>query len=140
MVHDAQRDAGRRVHRTDGGTITAFVVGLLGIFVASAGLAIDSGRVVASHLRAADVAENAARTASQEITGIRSGRWYLDPARARSSALAVLVAEGMTGVVAVAPRRVTVTATTTVTPTLLRLFGVGDRPVRATRSAEPRSP
>lgn len=124
----------------DGGSVTAFVVSLTMVFIACAGLAVDGGRVVGAHVRAADVAENAARFAAQEITGIRSGDWSVDPARAARSARSFLAAEGATGTVEVSRRRVTVSVTSSVRPTILRLFGVGVRPVRATRTAEPRSP
>lgn len=124
----------------DGGSITAFVVGVIGVFVVCAGLAVDSGRVVGAHVHVADVAENAARRAAQEISGIRAGAWSIEPTRARAAALSVLAGEGIAGEVSVSPRRVTVTAWSTVRPTLLRVIGVRQHTVRASRSAEPMSP
>jgi Flp pilus assembly protein TadG len=124
----------------DTGSISAFVVGIAVVFIVCAGLAVDSGRMVAAHVRVADVAENAARLGAQEIVGIRSGSWYVEPDRAAAAARALLRAEGVTGEVEVSARTVTVTAATTVRPTVLRLFGIGDRTVRASRAVEPRSP
>lgn len=135
-----RRRPGEARARSDDGSVTAFVVGLLAVFVACAGLAVDGGRVVGAHIRVGDVAENAARLAAQEITGIRSGNWQLDDRRAGAAARSLLASEGLTGTVDVGTRRVTVRATTTVQPTLLHLFGVGARQVQATRSAEPRMP
>lgn len=129
-----------RQQKGDSGSITAFVVCLASMFVACAGLAVDSGRLVGAHVRAADVAENAARLGSQEIIGIREGRWRLDVSRARTAAVAFVTSEGLTGTVSVSSRSVTVSTSLTVRPTLLRMFGVGIRTVRATRTAEPRSP
>lgn len=135
-----RRELGAACARSDRGSVSGFVVGLLSVFVACTGLAVDGGRVVGAHIRVVDVAENAARLAAQEITGIRSGRWQLDGRRASAAAYSLLRSEGVTGVVDVGPRRVTVSASTTVQPSLLHLFGVGARRVQATRSAEPRMP
>ena len=46
---------------SDRGVVTAFVLGLVLAFVVLAGLAVDSGRLVAAHVTAGDHAENAAR-------------------------------------------------------------------------------
>lgn len=127
-------------HAGDHGSVSAFVVCLTTVFVSCAGLAVDSGRVVGTHVRVADLAENAARLAAQEITGIRAGDWRIDAGRARAAALSFLASRGVDGSVTVARRRVTVTASTSVRPTLLRMFGVSSSTVRASRSAEPSSP
>lgn len=121
----------------DRGSITGFVVVLVLTFVACAGLAVDSGRVVGTRSRAADLAENAARAGAQEIAGIRAGDRHLDRADARRAALDYLSARGATGTVTVSDHRVTVVVTLTVRTSLLRLIGVGTRTVRASRSSEP---
>lgn len=124
----------------DRGSVSAFVVMLVMTFVACAGLALDGGRVVGAHSRAADLAENAARAGAQEITGIRAGSWEIDPRRARATARAYLAAQGASGTVTTSRTRVTVTVTLTSRPSLLRLIGIGPRTVRASRSSEPVSP
>lgn len=124
----------------DRGSVTAFVVMLVLTFAACAGLAVDGGRVVGTHARAADLAENAARAGAQEITGIRAGSWDIDPRRAQSAARAYLAAHGASGTVTASRTRVTVTVTLTSRASLLRLIGIGSRTVRASRSSEPVSP
>ncbi|MEY4223302.1 MAG: hypothetical protein RIS33_236, partial [Actinomycetota bacterium] len=50
----------------DHGIVSGFVVCLTLTLTAATGLAIDAGRLVASHVQAADHAENAARVGAQE--------------------------------------------------------------------------
>ena len=123
----------------DEGTVTAFVVCLVVAFVLCAALAVDGGRLVASRVAAADHAENAARVGAQEVSGLRSGARMLDPARARRAVDRYLGSHGLAGDVVVSATTVTVTVVMVFHPTLLRLAGVGERRVTATRSAEPYS-
>ncbi len=121
---------------SDRGSIAAFVVCLAFTFVGVAGLAVDSGRLVATHIAAADHAENAARVAAQQVRGIRSGERTLDPDRARSAAARYLLRFGLSGDVRVDAVTVVVTVRMTGSMTLLRVIGVRDRSVSATRRAE----
>ena len=73
---------------SDRGVVTAFVLGLVLAFVLLAGLAVDSGRLVAAHVTAGDHAENAARAGAQEVTLVRLGWRLVDPRRATATARA----------------------------------------------------
>lgn len=120
----------------DRGSISAFVVCLAVTFIAVAGLAVDSGRLVSAHIAVADHAENAARVAAQQVRGLRSGERELDPARARAAAGRYLAQFGLTGDVEVGTTKVEVTARMVGTVTLLRILGIRNRQVSATRRAE----
>ena len=100
-----------------------------------AGLAIDSGRLVAARTTAADHAENAARLAAQEITLIRLGVRTIDPNRARSVASMYFERHGVEGDVIVSHQSVAVTVTAEQETTLLHLVGIDARNVSATRTA-----
>lgn len=119
----------------DRGVVTAFVLGLVSCFVVIAGLAVDSGRLVAAHVTAGDHAENAARAGAQEVTLVRAGWRVLDPRRAAVAARAYLDANGLDGDVRVDLVSVTVTVRSRQSTTLLWLVGVGERMVSSTRTA-----
>ncbi len=121
----------------DGGSISAFVVALVVVFVAVAALVVDGGRFVAARSNAADTAENAARAGAQELRRLRDGAFELDPARAVARAEQFLAAQGVGGTATADTRHVTVTVTTSVAPVMLGLFGVGPRSVVVTRTATP---
>ncbi len=119
----------------DRGVVTAFVLGLVMCFVVIAGLAVDSGRLVAAHVTAGDHAENAARAGAQEVTLVRAGWRLLDPRRAAASARAYLDANGLDGDVRADFVSVMVTVRVRQSTTLLWLVGVGDRVASSTRTA-----
>lgn len=125
-----------RKEKSDRGSVSAFVVCLAATFIVVAGLAVDSGRLVAARIEVADHAENAARVAIQQMSGIRSGERIVDPVRSRRAVAQYLGRFGLTGEALVEPRSVTVTVRTTETMTLLRLVGIDRRQVSATRRAE----
>lgn len=119
----------------DHGVVSGFVVGLaLGLFV-MAGLAIDSGRLVAARTEAADHAENAARLAAQEVTLIRLGVRTIDPSRARAVVSTYFDRHGVDGSVAIDHRSVTVTVRAEQDTTLLHLVGIDSRSMSAVRTA-----
>ena len=120
---------------SDRGVVTAFVLGLVLAFVVLAGLAVDSGRLVAAHVSAGDHAENAARAGAQEVTLVRLGWRLVDPRRATATARAYLDAHGLDGDVTADFRGVTVTVRVRQATTLLRLVGIEEREVSSTRTA-----
>lgn len=124
-----------RLNVRDRGVVTAFVLGLVMCFVVIAGLAVDSGRLVAAHVTAGDHAENAARAGAQEVTLVRAGWRLLDPRRAAASARAYLDAKGLDGDVRADTASVTVTVRVRQSTTLLWLVGIGDRVASSTRTA-----
>lgn len=123
---------------SDRGSISAFVVIITITVLACAGLAVDGARIVGAKVAAADDAENAARAGAQEVTALRGGGTpLLDPVRAREAARGYLAARGLSGTVTVSPARITVTVHASLAMTLLRLIGISDKTVQATRSASP---
>lgn len=119
----------------DRGVVSGFVVGLALSLVVMAGLAIDSGRLVAARTEAADHAENAARLAAQEISLIRLGVRTIDPARARTVVSNYFDRHGVNGSVVIDHQSVTVTVRAEQETTLLHLVGVDSRSMSATRTA-----
>jgi hypothetical protein len=119
----------------DRGVVTAMVTALVLTFVVIAGLAVDSGRLVAAHVTAGDHAENAARAGAQEVTLVRAGWRLVDPQRAAATARSYLSSHGLDGEVSADFRGVTVTVRLRQSTTLLRLVGIAERTVSATRTA-----
>lgn len=120
----------------DEGMVTAFAVSVaLALFIAS-GLALDSGRLVAARIEAADHAENAARLAAQEVIGIRSGRPVVDQGEGRRVALDYLADHGISGEVSINQRSVTVRVHIIKEMTVLMLAGIESKRVSAVRTAE----
>jgi Flp pilus assembly protein TadG len=126
-----------RTGSTDRGSISAFVAGLVIVFIACAALVVDGGRFVAARSNAADAAENAARAGAQEVRRLREGILEVDPDRAAARARAFLTESGFTGTASADTLRVTVTVTGSVAPVLLGVFGVSTRVISVTRSATP---
>lgn len=125
-----------RVGLRDRGSISVFVVGLVLSFLVAAGLAVDGGRLVAARIAVADHAENAARVGAQQVGSLRSGRRVLSVGAAKAAALEYLAAQGLTGEVSIGSRTITVSTRITQPTTILRLVGVTQRTVTASRSAE----
>ena len=123
---------------TEEGVVTAFVVGLVMTFIVCAGLGVDGGRLIAARLTLADHAENAARSAAQELTSLRSGSPEIDQQAAYQSAMRYLSDNNLSGEVVTSPESVTVTVAQNVEMTLLRLFGAKDHLLAVTRRVEPR--
>ena len=123
---------------TEEGVVTAFVVGLVMTFIVCAGLGVDGGRLIAARLTLADHAENAARSAAQELTSLRSGSPEIDQRAAYQSVMRYLLDNNLRGEVVTSPESVTVTVTQIVEMTLLRLFGAQDHLLAVTRRVEPR--
>ncbi|MFM8857545.1 MAG: hypothetical protein ACKOI2_10165 [Actinomycetota bacterium] len=120
----------------DSGSISAFVVCLAMTFIVTAGLAVDSGRLVEARISAGDHAENAARVAVQQVRGIRSGERTVDPVRARRAAVQYLAQFALTGDIRIESKSVTVRVRLIKDMTLLRLVGIARRQVSAERRAE----
>jgi Flp pilus assembly protein TadG len=110
------------------GQVTAFVVTLAAALILMIGLVLDGGLVLAAKRRAINEAEAAARAGAQQVNldVYRStGRFVLDPARARAAALAYLAATRDPGTVSVAADRVTVTVRITQPMQILSTAGLG---------------
>jgi Flp pilus assembly protein TadG len=107
-------------------------------FIVCAGLGVDGGRLIAARLTLADHAENAARSAAQELTSLRSGSPKIDQQAAYRSAMRYMSDNNLSGEVVTSPESVTVTVVQNVEMTLLRLFGAQDHLLAVTRRVEPR--
>ena len=142
MSHQTRRRAARwRAHHQqdqERGQVTAFVVVFVAALILMAGLVLDGGLVLAAKRRAINEAEAAARAGAQQVaTGAyrSSGRFALDPARARAAALAYLAATGDPGTVSVAGDRVAVTVQVTQPMQILGVAGIGSQTVTGHGSA-----
>jgi len=119
----------------DRGVVSGFVLSLVLCFMAIAGLAVDSGRLVAAHVTAGDHAENAARAGAQEVTLVRAGWRVIDPRRATATARAFLDAHGLEGDIRADFTSVTVIVRQRQSTTLLWMVGIDERSVSSTRIA-----
>lgn len=124
--------------KSEAGVVSAFVLGLMMTFVVCAGLGVDGGRLVASHLELADHAENAARVGAQELVDLRSGEPTIDESTARVAVANYLASFNLNGEVSTSPKSVTVMVSANVEMTLLKLFGATSHQLSVTRTAEPR--
>jgi Flp pilus assembly protein TadG len=148
--HLRRRAAARQApYHRERGQVTAFVVTFVAALILMAGLVLDGGLVLAAKRRAANEAEAAARAGAQQVnidSYRSSGRFVLDPARARAAAVAYLAATGDHGTVSVSGDRVTVTVQITQPMQILGLAGIGSQTVtghgvaraeRGVRQAQP---
>lgn len=119
----------------DKGMVSGFVVCLALTFMAMAALAVDSGRLVAARLEAADHAENAARLGAQEVDQIRLGLRTVDSARARRITSAYFSDHGLEGSVTIDHQTVIVTIRDEQETSILHLFGIDSRHFTVTRRA-----
>lgn len=115
--------------------ISGFVVALAMCLVVMAGLAIDSGRLVAARVRASDHAENVARLASQEVSLIRLGIRTIDRERAHMVAQEYFEHNDLDGSIVVSHQSVTATVRIEQDTTLLHLVGIEARSVSMTRTS-----
>jgi Flp pilus assembly protein TadG len=125
------RAALRRVRASgDTGSLSVFVVGLVLVLMALAGLVVDGGRAVNARAAAADDAEQAARAGANQLdqNALRaSGRVVIDPAAAQVAATNFLAARGYArGEVSVdiQPNSVRVAVSDDIDTTLLALVNI----------------
>ena len=81
----------------DRGSVSVFVIGLVVVLMAVAGLVVDGGRAINARATLADDAEQAARAGANQldINQLRAtGDVQIDPAAAREAAGAFLLARG----------------------------------------------
>ena len=122
---------------TEPGSVTAFVVGIVLTIFTCGALVVDGGKIVRDYLRFADLAENAARSGSQELRSLRSGEPSVDPQRATNAARQYLLRYGVSGDVYVEDGEVIVRITTPVEFGLLKIVGLNRTEVTVTRIAIP---
>jgi type II secretory pathway pseudopilin PulG len=116
------------------GSVTVFVVFFAMVALALASLLVDVGNAVNAQERAADLAEQAARSAANAISvaDLRNGTVVIDQARACVNALNLIQAYADAGRIDAAmtgpctypsPRQVTVYVSVTTTPLISAFFG-----------------
>lgn len=132
--------------RSERGSVTLWMVGLVMIIFAVGGIAIDLWRGLAAHRYVAAVVDAAAVAAG---SGIDEDRWRatgelaLDPARVEARVATSVAAQsggpelGYSVTTAPDGSQATITATTTVELTLLALLADGGLDVAATATASP---
>lgn len=122
----------------DEGSISAYVVFLALALMVVCGLVFDAGGALGDRQRAADIAEQAARTAADQLLPSPAGRTPLiDTAAARSTAQAFLRREGVAGTVTATSIEVSVTVTISHRTTLLQAAGISTLPVTGSATARP---
>lgn len=120
------------------GSLTLFAVVIAFALFLLGGLVVDGGEKLMAARHASDVAEQAARAGAQavSITSLReSGRLAVDPAAARTAALAFLASNREHGTVQVDGGVITVTTTVTRPTVILGLVGIGEVSATGTGSA-----
>ena len=124
----------------DRGTATIWMVIGTVIVLAICGLVFDGGLLISAKREAINDAEATARAGAQGVdlnALYQQGPQQLDPGAATNRAQAFLEANGWTGTVNATPQSVTVTITRTQHLTFLTMFGLGDRPIAGTATAQP---
>ena len=110
------------------------------IVLAVAGLVYDGGALIATKRQTLNIAEQAARAGAQAIDTdvvMATGQVQLDLAVAVARAEAFLAENGWSGSASATATSVTVTVTRVETLAFLHTFGVGDRTVTGSATAEP---
>jgi hypothetical protein len=110
------------------------------IVLAVAGLVYDGGGLIATKRQTINIAEQAARAGAQAIDTdvlMATGTVQLDPNAAAAQAEAFLAANDWSGTAHATTTSVTVTVNRTQQLTFLHTFGIGDRTVTGTATAEP---
>ena len=118
--------------RSEHGQVTAVVTILVLALLASAGLVLDGGRLLAERRELRDLANGAARAGAQAVSldDLRgTGEVVIDPAAAEAAASAFLAASGERGEVVVDGDAVRVVVRGDTDLLLLRLVGADRREV-----------
>jgi Flp pilus assembly protein TadG len=119
--------AGSDKSHRDEGAATVFVVLLVVALLATAGLVVDGGYLLAARQEAANTAEQAARAGADALSReslLGNGPLRLDRAAARTEAARFLAAGGHTGEVSIAGDTVTVTVRATRRTAILSAVGI----------------
>jgi Flp pilus assembly protein TadG len=124
--------------RDERGQALVFVVGITAALLLLAGLSLDGGRILSAREKALDEAQEAARSAVQQLDqgALRQGATTtIDAVAAERAAQRYLAATGDDGVVTVSGSDVTVTVHSSVAMEVLGMVGIGPVTVSATGTA-----
>jgi Flp pilus assembly protein TadG len=133
------RPSARAGHEaTERGNITLPLLILVAAFILFVGLVVDGSGQVQAGDRASQLAQSAARAATNSLTGeaIATGGLQLDPVRARTVALAYLTGPGVSGDATVTGNTVTVDVTVQYTTIFLSIIGINALDGSGTASAQ----
>lgn len=106
-----------------------------GVFLVLLGLVYDGGTVINERVEAHRVAEQAARAAADEMSGVRDGAEGINSVAATARANAILSQAGWSGVVSIEGLNVTVRVQGASENVFLGAIGFGSFPVDETGSA-----
>lgn len=138
---DRIRRRWHRVRQTPdrGSAVVAYLLVMVVVLFAFAGLVFDGGAALTARGQAADVAQQAARAGADALdTGaLRAGGLRADSSAATAAAQAVLSAAGVDGQVAVDGSQVTVSTQVSRPTAILSMIGVSEVRGSATYSAFP---
>jgi Flp pilus assembly protein TadG len=124
----------------DAGSITVLIVFLALSLVLVAGLVFDAGAALTDRQRAADIAEQAARYAADQVVPAPSGvAPLINTGQAQTAGMQFLAQEGVRGTVRASPTHVTVTVTIKHHTALLSAVGQDPLTVTGTSTATPLS-
>lgn len=116
--------------------MTGFVVSLVTMMFAVAGLVFDGSRLVAARAELGDHAAGAARIAAQHVVDVRLGDERIDIDGGSAAAMHYLAAHNLDGTVRIDGLTVEVTVLRSIPLVLLSAIGVRERLLVVTREAE----
>ncbi len=132
----------QRVHDERGAVLVAGLLLALSLLLVI-GAAVDIGRAFIDRRELVSIADGAALSGSQalDLEQLHSGRLALDPSEAQATALAVLATEPeLRAQASASPSAVSVEVERKIPTLLLRVVGLPTLTVKATATAEPRTP
>ncbi|MFF8283459.1 pilus assembly protein TadG-related protein [Streptomyces albus] len=123
--------------RDDRGQVVVAVAGGVVVLWLFAGIVIDGGLALAAAARAQDIAQEAARTAAQQVDvrHLRNGKVRLRTAQAEADARRYVAASGDSATVSARRNKVTVQVTHRQPTQILKLIGKHTLTARATATA-----
>lgn len=117
------------------GSISALTVCIVLSAVTLVGLVFDGGTSVNEYTRLSDLAENAARSGAQEITGLRSGDIRIDAPRAVATSQEYLRSYGVNGRIETTTESVSVEVIGSHRFQILGVIGLNSQRLRIVRTA-----
>jgi len=121
--------------RNSRGSLSALTVCLVLSMMALIGLVLDGGATINNYVRLSDIAENAARAAAQEISGVRTGDIQIDNRAAVIVGQEYLRMRGVSGTVTTSSDSVVVEVSGETRFQILGLIGLSSRKIHLLRTA-----
>ncbi|GIH16105.1 pilus assembly protein TadG-related protein [Rugosimonospora africana] len=124
--------------RPDNGSGTIWAMAIVVVLLLLGGAVLDGGNAMVAHMKALDLAQEAARAGANQIdlAALRNqGVVRLDPARAQAAAQQFLGHAEVTGTATATTQQVTVTVTRNQPTLIIQVLGITTIPVSATAQA-----